>query len=228
MVSLLLLLFRVPPPTTLQPPEPAAGLAVADVRDSNAALREATRIHDLAPLFLPTELNAKLKDVPRPEPGRGVFDVEPTRLSFPESGLRLGAALPAVVALNGTPMGTATPLDALLADGADSSLAGFGREKREVVPLPPRGGFLEVVAAGNGERVLAEVLPVEAAPATQKLWQPPQFLALVDPAGLVGPLRLTEGSRVEEVDRHFQDYLMHTYRLGERLGPGFYRITIGP
>jgi hypothetical protein len=76
--------------------------------------------------------------------------------------------------------------------------------------------------------VLAETLPAEVAPPTTKAWQPMEFLAAVDPAGLVGPLVITEDSRVEEVNTYFRKYLAQTYRIGERLPPGFYRIIVGP
>jgi hypothetical protein len=228
-LALLLLLFRIPESPATMPSVPAESvLAIADASASNAALREATQMHDLAPLFLPTELNAKLKEVPRPEPGRGVFDVEPTKLSFPASGLQVTDMLPAAVTLNGKAMTVVTPVDALAAMATGPSLAGFGRAEAPLTPVPSRGGFLEVVASGTGERILVEVLPMEAMPVTQKPWQPPQFLAVLDAAGLVGPLRVTEGSRVEEVDRHYQDFLVQKFRLGERLGPGFYRVTVGP
>jgi hypothetical protein len=55
-----------------------------------------------------------------------------------------------------------------------------------------------------------------------------EFVAAVDPAGLVGPLVPTVRSGVEEVDNFFQNYLARTLRVGERLAPGFYRICVGP
>ncbi|MEX2043949.1 MAG: hypothetical protein WD941_01265 [Opitutus sp.] len=227
-MGLLLSLFRAPDGATIPAPSADPSLAIADLRATDPAAREAAQIYDLAPLFLPTDHNAKLNEVPRPEPGRGVFDVEPTKLSFPESGLQFGQALPPVVTLNGRPMAAATPADAMTTTGAGPSLAGFGRREAPVAPLPLRGGFIEVVAAGTGECILAEILPLEARPATGSLWQPPQFLAVLDASGLIGPLRVTESSRVEEVDRHYQNYLTQTFRLGERLAAGFYRVTVGP
>lgn len=227
-LALLLPLFRAPETPRASAPRADANLLLADQRATDPAEREATQMYDLAPLFLPTGQNAKPRDVPRPEPGRGVFDVEPTKLSFPESGLPLGQALPPVVTLNGKFMAAASPIDTLATTGSGPSLTGFGRRDAVVAPLPSRGGFLEVVAAATGECILAEVLPVEARPATESSWQPPQFLAVLDAAGLVGPLRVTESSRVEEVDRHYQDYLAQTFRLGERLAAGFYRVTVGP
>jgi hypothetical protein len=55
-----------------------------------------------------------------------------------------------------------------------------------------------------------------------------ELFAAVDAAGLAAPLLVTEGSRVDEVDAHFRKMLAQTYRIGERLPPGFYRIVVGP
>lgn len=227
-LALMLHLFRAPETPSASASRADASLVMADHRAADPIEREATQMYDLAPLFLPTEHNAKLSDVPRPEPGRGVFDVEPLRLSFPDAGLLLGQALPPVVTMNRRPMADASPIDTLATTGGGPSLAGFGRREAIVTPLASRGGFLEVVTASNGECILAEVLPIEAMPATKSPWHPLQFLAVLDASGLVGPLRITESSRVEEVDRHYQVYLAETFRLGERLEAGFYRVTVGP
>ena len=93
-----------------------------------------------------------------------------------------------------------------------------------------RAGFVEVTAASNGEKVLAEALPVAARPNSlgSKPWSPIELLAIVDTAGLASPLVITEGSRVEEVDLFFKTYLTQTFRIGARLTPGYYRITVAP
>jgi hypothetical protein len=107
-------------------------------------------------------------------------------------------------------------------------LTGFGRQERVVERLPARGGFVEVVAAATGERVLAEALPPSMGPVAGKAWEPMELFAAVDAAGLAVPLVVTEGSRVDEVDAHFRKVLAQTYRIGERLPPGFFRIVVGP
>jgi len=53
-------------------------------------------------------------------------------------------------------------------------------------------------------------------------------MAAVDPAGLVGPVVPTVRSGVSEVDDYFARYLEETLRVGQRLAPGFYRISVGP
>jgi hypothetical protein len=59
-----------------------------------------------------------------------------------------------------------------------------------------------------------------------------EFLILVSNAGIVGEPVLMTGSRWEEVDEEvdafFRSYLVKTFRLGERLSPGRYRVLVGP
>jgi hypothetical protein len=71
-------------------------------------------------------------------------------------------------------------------------------------------------------------LPVSAKPPSDQPWEPAEFSAVVDITGLVAPLATVSSSRVEEVDNHFKNYLARTFRIGERLRPGLYRVTVGP
>ena len=122
----------------------------------------------------------------------------------------------------------AEPRLTLEADGTGVAPVGFGREERRVRPEAARGGLLEVIAAGTGERVLTAELPEALVPPGGKAWEPLELLAIVDVAGLAGPLVVTESSRVEEVDAHFRRQLRQVFRLGERLAPGVYRVVVGP
>jgi hypothetical protein len=195
---------------------------------ANSPLSEQVKMRDTTPLFLPTEHNAAATTLPRREPGRAFLDRDTLKLSIGEGGLNLSRALPPVVALGGKSTALARPEDVLTTDSPGEMLMGFGRIDIRVAPMPPRGGFIEVIATATGHTVLAQSLPAEVAPPTDKPWQPMEFLAAVDPAGLVGPLLLTDDSRVEEVNVHFRNYLVRTFLLGERLPPGFYRVIIGP
>jgi len=233
-VLLVVLLFSL-----TKPPAPAPG--VARVRpaigfaksETGSALKDEQTLLDPTPLFLPTEWNAAHKDIAWPEPG-GQFQSYRIRskLTFDEANLSLDF-LPAPVA---TP---AKPSSVLVADAPGALLLGFGREERPVPVLPARGATVKVVLARTGEPALspeaqaqvaaraAEASPPE--PASGRQWQPVEFLAAVDAAGLVGPPVITEPrSGIEEVDNYFQNFLVQTLRLGERLRPGFYRISVGP
>jgi hypothetical protein len=225
--------FRPPEPAV---PVTAAGLArtvakpavtLARVSAADQLLQEENELGDLRPLFLPTARNATLPDL-RLEPGRTLLDRENMKLIYPDGDLALGRNLPPVALINGRPPAAATASDALADDVFDRSLAGFGREPAELKPVDSRGGFVEVVATRDGRRVLAEQLPLTAKPAGDKAWEPVDYLVAIEAAGLVAPLFVLQGSRVEEVDLHFRNYLARSFRLGERLPPGIYRVTVSP
>lgn len=206
----------MPPPVKLADPSP-----------TNPLLREVTAMRDLAPLFLPTERNAGLTRLPRPDVGRTLLDMEAAKFSVAEAEVRFERDLPAGD-LGGKPVTVARPLDALPPPASAPGMLGLGRSDVPVEPLLARGAYVEVVAIRTGEFVFGESLAVAVKPATDKPWGPIQFLANVDAAGLIGPLILTERSGAEEVDQHFRNYLAQTYRIGQRLAPGIYRVTVGP
>jgi len=200
---------------------------------ADAFLKEETEIRDLRPLFLPTEFNATLPE-PRREPGRTFLDSELPKFGFAEADLTIGRDLPAVATINGKSAELATPLDVIAAEADGGPLLGFGRRpphvaaSSQVDAIATRGGYIEVFASASGHRVLAEPLPAEGRRAGDASWEPFELLAVVGPAGLTAPLVVTTSSRSEEVDLHYRNFLARTYRIGERLPPGFYRIVIGP
>lgn len=213
-------------------PAPGKGVAPAPVRLARSAeadefLRDEASIRDLRPLFLPTSVNARAPERRR-EAGRSLLDDDPIRLTYGEGEAGLLRWLPPVATLGGQPVERAEARLTLAADGTEVAPVGLGRVGRRVVPEAPRGGLLEVIAAGTGERVLTAELPEALVPPGGKAWEPLELLAIVDVAGLAGPLVVTESSRVEEVDVHFRRQLRQVFRLGERLAPGVYRVVVGP
>ncbi|MGH7957220.1 MAG: hypothetical protein ACREH8_09425 [Opitutaceae bacterium] len=231
-MAALLLLFRFPAPTTSLPQAAASTSARAAVEmarpdDTDRVLKAEAQLRDLRPLFLPTERNAALPE-PRLEPGRTFLENETLKLAFTDAEAQISKDLPPVVTLDGRPVEKATAADALSVRENPLTLQGFGRGEAEVTPFKPRGGFLEVTAMKDGRRVLLEKLPIEASPRSDKPWAPLELLAAIDAAGLVSPLVVTDGSRVDEVDSHFRIYLAENFRIGARLPPGFYRITVAP
>jgi hypothetical protein len=221
-VAAMAALFRAP-----QAPVPVNRTGGVAVRlDAEQALREEAAIFDPAPLFLPTRLNAAPKGVELREPGASFPDYLP-KLGFAELTLKLDSlSLPKPV---NVPPPAATAPGAVLALPAPGALAlGMGRTDAPVPSLESRGGFVEIIAARDGRRVFANPLVDSARPPGGKPWQPLEFVAAVDAAGLVGPLVPMARSGVEEVDNFFQNYLARSLRVGERLPPGFYRICVGP
>lgn len=233
-VITVLMLFRLPPPATPLPVSrttsiPKATLTMARPDDSDPLIKEEAQLRDLRPLFLPTERNAALPE-PRLEPGRTFLDHETIKLKFTDAEAHISRDLPPVVRLDGRPVQESTPVDALSPAESGISLQGFGRTRASLEAFKPRGGYVEVTALNDGTRVrsVEQELPADARPPGDKPWGPVEFMAAVDAAGLASPLVVTTGSRVDEVDAHFRDFLAQRFRIGERLSPGFYRITVSP
>jgi hypothetical protein len=179
---------------------------------------QGTMLRDPTPLFLPTEFNSSRKDYRPREPGGG-FSGYPAELTFSEAELALH--LPPAAAV------PSAPVDALAGDPPGAPFLGFGRTDMIVEPLAPRGAYVDIVDSGSGRSVFSRPLP-DARPPSSAPWKPMEFMAAVDPAGLVGPLVLTVHSNVAEVDAYFARFLSEELRVGQRLEPGFYRICVGP
>ncbi len=212
------LFFRAPGSTQVRPLPPAktpgGAVRLVSLKPNEAALTDPT------PLFLPTEWNAGQNALPantQREPG-GSFQGYPAKLAFAETELNL--SFPAAIAV------PARPADALATDRSGLSFLGLGQTDRPVTQLITRNAYIEVIAAVNGQRLMAQPLANASPPGGA--WQPMEFLVAVDAMGLVGPPTLTESSRVAVVDGYFQNYLVKTLHAGQRLAPGFYRICIGP
>jgi hypothetical protein len=230
MLGIPLLRVRIPVPvlpSRLATETPLVSLA--DPSPTNSLLHEMTAMRDLAPLFLPTERNATLDGIPRRRVGKSLLEVETTKLAYTEPDLRLDRELGPAATLDGKPLAASKPVDVLATGVHAGGMVGFGRSPRVSSPFKVRGAVLEVVHAGSGmEAAAPQELPPTAGPPTGKPWQPLQFLASVNSAGLAGPLILVERSGAEEVDQHFRAYVTDVYRIGHRFPPGIYRISIGP
>lgn len=211
----LALLVRVPSPPP--PPPLAAPKSPVGIVDPESV--SSSMLFDLTPLFLPTEYNSSRKDYAPREPGSS-FQGFAFKKAFSDSGLRLRLVPPVTVPDN--------PAEALVGDPPGAPFLGFGRTDYGVSPLPSRGAYVEIVEAGSGRKVFGEAL-ADARPPAAAPWKPMEFIAAVDAAGLVGPLVATPpGSGVVDVDDYFRRFLADTLRVGQRLTPGFYRISVGP
>ena len=216
-------LFRPPrPPAPSLPTHPklTLGLGAATGASADPLFREDAEAHDPTPLFLPTRWNGSEVSLPPREQG-GAFENFAPRLAF--STTQLALDLPQAV---GVP---ARPADALEANPPGQQFVGVGRSDRTPPVLTPRSAYVEVVDVGTGRRVLAQAL---ADLPTARADSPPQggdweFMAAVDAAGLVGTLVPTVRSGTA-ADGFFVTYLVENLRVGDRLPPGFYRISVGP
>jgi hypothetical protein len=206
-------MIRIP-----EPPAPASVARPATIRLINPGIVTATMLIDPTPLFLPTEFNSSRIDYV-PNDLVGVEAGFPFKKTFSDSELELHLPPP-----NAVPQ---TPADALVDDPPGAPFLGFDRADPVMEPVSPRVAYVEIVDARTGRSVLG--MPVaDAHPPASAPWQPMEFLAAVDRAGLVGPLVPTTRSGVDDVDAYFGRYLADTLRVGQRLAPGFYRIIVGP
>lgn len=202
---------------------PKANVAIESLQGggANALLEERARLRNPTPLFVPTVWNASQQargGESRRDPG-GVFGDFSARMSHGDT------ARPILGRMVATPGGAA----ARLAEARETQpFAGLGRADVAQPALAARGAYLQVTREVDGSQVLAEALEAAKPPEVAPLWQPLEFLAAIDATGLVGTPALLRSSRVAAVDGYFQNYLVQTIRLGERLRPGFYRVAIGP
>ncbi|HEX2852851.1 MAG TPA: hypothetical protein VHO24_06405 [Opitutaceae bacterium] len=220
-VALVLVLFRAPvAPGGAATPPAIAPVLVRAAEGNDVAFDEQKTLADPTPLFLPTTWNAAPKGLPRPEPGAR-FENFGGRLRSGAGDGELKLSLPPPVSV------PVTPADILLMEPPSSPLAGFGRAAVALPVLDSRRAFVEIIAEGTGRVVLRQGL-ADAKPPGDGVWEPMEFLVAVDAAGLVGGVAVKRRSGVEGVDNYFQGYLAQTLRVGQRLAPGFYRISVGP
>jgi hypothetical protein len=216
------LLFRAPgaAPRPSSGSKPVIGIGEPAVSAVTRQSVEDAALTDPTPLFLPTEWNSSEKPS-EPQAPQGSFSSYGPNYAFGDSGPDLG--LPATVSV------PAAPSDELQADPPGPPYVGLGETGADIGALPKRGAFVDVVATGTGRRVFGAALkglPAGIADLSPEggAWV---FMAAVDSAGLVEPLvPLVRSGRA--VDAYLAQYLSRDLRVGDRLPPGFYRVSVGP
>ena len=222
-VGLFTLLFRVPAaipapekPAAAQPPVHLNG---AHSNDKNALFSEDETLLDPTPLFVPTRWNSSGNAIAVPVPGRQ-FSGYPAEPHFNDS--KLEVLLPAPVETPGRAE------DVITGTPSGAPFLGMGERDMPLPPLPARAACVEIFESTSGRLVLGKVIEASVRAPGGDTWRPMEFIAAVDSAGLVGPLVRTVDSGVEEVDDFFAHYLAQNLKVGHRLEPGFYRISVGP
>ncbi|HWA26316.1 MAG TPA: hypothetical protein VG734_11685 [Lacunisphaera sp.] len=198
--------------------EPFVQVVGAGQAGGDQVLREKAEIMDPTPLFFPTAWNFGQQPLPPgslKQPGQVFPSFEP---QYPLITKGIGAD-------DNELQGVPTKLADLLAQGNEAPFAGMGRVDRERSTLPVRAAYLEVRALENADNIISEQLGGATPPRADIA--PIEFIVLVGSAGLVGEPFLTTGSGRDEVDNYFRNYLVKTYRLGEHLPPGQYRVVVG-
>lgn len=213
---------RVTPPvpvTAQRPSAPFVRLASVGSGRTDEILREQAELFDPTPLFFPTEWNYGQRALPV-SIGR-----EPEQV-FPNFEAKLVFTEPNMKPYGVGPSTAPATLPDVLVQGNEAPLAGFGQIDTPREPLSERSAFLEVRSVGSAKIVIGQAFKGLTVPRPD--FAPLEFLVVVSSAGVVGEPLLTSGSGWDEVDAFFRSYLVKTYRLGERLIPGNYRVIVGP
>jgi len=217
-------LVRTPEPPPVRRAETSplrgqVGLTRLDETSGDVVTREEATFRDPTPLFLPTPWNAGA-DVGPPVPTTGPegrFADYAAKLTNP------AAELPVWFAPTAAPE---APAAGLRVGERSDPFGSVGRRETAIEALPERLGFIDVLQAATGRRVLATSLaPTATAP--REDWQPMEMLVGVDRAGWV-QAAVTAGSGVDEWDRFLLQFIEKDFRLAERVTPGFYRVVVGP
>jgi len=190
---------------------------------TDQVLREQAELFDPKPLFFPTEWNfgqRPLRESLRRQPGE-IFGSFQPKLDFGEQGIKAYGVEAAIAPER---------LVDVLVQGNEAPFAGMGQVDTPPPALEARSSFLEVRALTDGKTIIAQSLKGLEVPRID--FAPIEYLVAMSSAGIVGdPIRLvgSEGDEMDEkVDTFFRSYLVKTFRLGERLDPGRYRVLVGP
>jgi hypothetical protein len=190
----------------------------ASTGTGDLVLREQAELMDPTPLFFPTEWNfgqRPLAESMRRQPGQ-VFGSFGEKITLGEQLIKPYGSEAAVVPER---------LADVMAQGNEAPFAGMGQIDVQRPALPERNAFLEVEDLAAGKNIIAQTLTGLSLPRTD--FAPVEFLAVVSSAGLIGDPVLVSGSGWDEVDSFLRSYLVKTFRLGERLNPGRYRVLVG-
>ena len=210
----------LPVATTIaaKPAHPLVRLAGAGTVTGDQVLQEKAELMDPTPLFFPTEWNSgqrPLRVASLKQPGQVFGSFEPKLTVGEQNIANYGAE--------------ATPVPEKLVDvlvqGNEAPFVGMGQIDAKRSTLTLRAGYLEVREQKSGNIITSQQLSGIILPRSD--FAPVEFLVLVGTAGLIGEPVLTNGSGWDEVDIFFRTYLVKSYRLGERLPPGQYRVSVG-
>lgn len=200
-------------------PKPPEGFVRLTGRGDAAVeriLRERATFQDATPLFFPTAANYRpANQVGALETGQ-VFKGFESVLKYQESVPRFGTEVV-------TPPETAVEL---LEKGSEAPFAGFGQADTRDGVLQNRWARVEAKSLSDGR--LALIFDVGVAGSPEGEFGVMVFVVKVEPAGLAGQPVLTASSGRPEVDSYTRDYLVKTARIGARLPPGSYRVSVGP
>lgn len=206
-------------PVATVAPRPFLRLTGSQGGTTDQILRERADLLDPTPLFFPTSWNYGQQELPLrlrrpPEQVFGSFD---SKFTVDDQNLktygRESARAPEKLA-------------DVLAQGNEAPFAGLGHIDVAREPLPERVGFLEVRSFAGDKILVQQALTGLSLPRLD--FAPLEFVIAVGSSGVIGNPILASGSGWEDVDAFFLAYVVKIFRVGERLGPGSYRVLVGP
>jgi len=198
---------------------PAVRLAANQHAIGDEVMRERARYLDPTPLFFPTEWNygsVALREGMKRQPGQ-IFDLLPAKFIFDYQLTK---------SYGSEQNQLSDRITDVAASGSEAPFAGIGGGKVAPPVLSDRDGFLEVENLSDGKTIVSQVL--KNIPGISADFAPLEFLVAVSSAGLVGDPILMNGSGREETEVLLRTFLAKSFRVGERLAPGKYRVLIGP
>ena len=211
---------RIPPTeVAARPKQPSVILAGSVAESADVLLVEKAKYFDPTPLFFPTEWNfgqTALRESMKRQPGQVFQSFDPQFVSDDFKSVKHeidSAELPG-------------RLNEVVVTGNEAPFAGLGEQSREPLRLPERGSFLEIRNLHDNRTLITQSMKIDSGFPPD--FAPLEFLVVVGTAGLVAEPVLMNGSDGEEVDNLLRNYLAKSFRVGERLAPGAYRILIGP
>lgn len=210
---------QLPQISQIYNPEPFVKLVAGDREGASRVLAEQAEFFDPTPLFIPTARNFGQGPLPARvlrQPG-DIFNDIPANLTFKERALANYAF--------GYQSEAASVPD-ILEQGNEAPFAGFGRVDGEWTIIPQRVAYVAIKSINTGQEVMGQALPGLKLPGSE--FAPVDFLALVGNSGFIGEPLMTSGSGSEEVDAAVRKYLVQNLRLGDRLAPGQYVVSVGP
>jgi hypothetical protein len=180
-------------------------------------------LNDPTPLFLPTRWSGSQLKPLRILTGSDFSGFSP-KLAFSTERLAVNIASPVAV--------PDSPALALATRDPSNPAYGLGRSDQARILLDPRVASVRVTSMSTGISVYEkQILSKDTSTAPNDVlihaFSPLEFSVAVDAAGFIGPILSTKRSGTQ-ADQFFLDYLTHSLRIGDRLPPGFYKITVGP
>ncbi len=202
--------------------EAPVALAALPAADEAAGLRTELALQDPTPLFFPTEFNSGRVDtamVAEQSFGTAFGRAIDSKLHYPPKDNRLEVPDAVVVPTD--------PLRALARVDRPVTLVELARAEEPVTALPARWARIDVRQLGTGRLLHSLDIPTSAVAITGEV-VPMEVLLAITPSGLLSDPTALGASGGPTMDLATVAEILRSVRLGAVMGPGIYRICLGP